>query len=76
VEALLKKVRVNAVGLVDAFNFSDAELTSALGRYDGNVYEALYDWTKLDPMNAKNVPDAYQKSIRPILTKQFSTSKL
>jgi len=71
VEYLLKKVRPNAVALVDAFNYSDRDLNSALGRHDGNVYEALYNWTKLDPMNAKNVTDAYQKAIGPIVKKQF-----
>jgi len=73
VEQMLTKVRPNAVPLVDAFNFSDRDLNSALGRYDGNVYEALYNWTKLDPLNAKNVPDVYEKAIGPIVKKQFNS---
>lgn len=40
---LLKDVRPNAVALVDAFEFPDNVLNSALGRYDGKVYEALYE---------------------------------
>jgi len=32
----------DAIPLVDAFNFSDSMLNSALGRYDGNVYEVSF----------------------------------
>jgi acyl-CoA oxidase len=34
---LLGEIRRNAVPLVDSFDFSDNELRSAIGRYDGNV---------------------------------------
>jgi len=78
VAQLLKEIRPNAVALVDAFNHSDRDLNSALGRYDGNVYEALFDWTKLDPMNQQDVVECYEEVIRPILKKDFAkkTSKL
>jgi len=33
----------NAVALVDAFEFPDRVLNSTIGRFDGNVYEALYE---------------------------------
>lgn len=39
---LLDVLRPDAVTLVDAFEFPDSALNSALGKYDGNVYEALY----------------------------------
>ena len=39
---LLLVVRRDAVALVDAFEFPDNVLNSALGRHDGRVYEALY----------------------------------
>ncbi|KAF9431569.1 Peroxisomal acyl-coenzyme A oxidase 1 [Entomortierella beljakovae] len=45
-EQLIDLLRYELVGLVDAFDFSDNQLNSALGRYDGNVYEALYEWAK------------------------------
>ena len=35
--------RQEAVPLVDAFDFPDAVLNSALGRYDGNVHWHLYE---------------------------------
>ncbi|KAF9102499.1 Peroxisomal acyl-coenzyme A oxidase 1 [Mortierella sp. AM989] len=43
---LIDLLRYELVGLVDAFDLSDNQLNSALGRYDGRVYESLYDWAK------------------------------
>jgi len=76
VEALLREVRPNAVALVDAFNHSDRDLNSALGRHDGNVYEALFNWTKRDPLNKTDVIGSYQDVIRPIITKQYGKARL
>lgn len=42
----LERIRPDAVGLVDAFIIPDNTLLSALGVYDGNVYETLWDWAK------------------------------
>ena len=53
--ALLRKVRQEAVPLVDAFDFSDRTLCSTLGRYDGDVYRALLDWAKRAPRNKHKV---------------------
>jgi acyl-CoA oxidase len=36
ISVLLDHIRPDAVGLVDAFNWSDLQLNSALGRFDGN----------------------------------------
>ncbi|KAF8889619.1 acyl-CoA dehydrogenase/oxidase [Infundibulicybe gibba] len=41
VNILLSELLPEAIGLTDAWNFSDASLQSALGRKDGNVYETL-----------------------------------
>lgn len=51
VSALCKRLRPNAVALTDAFDFSDTVLNSALGRYDGRVYEALYASARASNMN-------------------------
>ncbi|KAF9074329.1 acyl-CoA oxidase [Rhodocollybia butyracea] len=56
-----------AIGLTDALGFSDWELDSALGVYDGKVYQALWDKAQTDPLNSKEVADAYEESIKPIL---------
>ncbi|KAF9998566.1 Peroxisomal acyl-coenzyme A oxidase 1 [Entomortierella chlamydospora] len=45
-DQLVDLLRYEIVGLVDAFDLSDNQLNSALGRYDGRVYESLYDWAK------------------------------
>lgn len=49
-----------AVGLTDALGFSDWELDSTLGMYDGNVYQALWDKAQTEPLNDKEIPDAYE----------------
>jgi acyl-CoA oxidase len=49
---LLKCLRPNAVALVDARDFSDFRLKSALGRFDGNVYPALMQSALDDPLNS------------------------
>ncbi|KAL7986226.1 hypothetical protein Chor_011392, partial [Crotalus horridus] len=48
---LLAVIRRDAVPLVDAFDFSDACLNSALGSYDGHAYQRLYEWAKKSPTN-------------------------
>jgi acyl-CoA oxidase len=48
---LLIKVRLDAVPLVDAYNFSDFIINSPLGRYDGNIYQAYFDRVKRNPLN-------------------------
>lgn len=37
--------------LTDAFGFSDRQLNSALGRYDGRAYEALWEAVQKNPIN-------------------------
>lgn len=51
IHVLLDRIRPDAVGLVDALGFDDEQLKSTLGRYDGNVYEAIYEEAKLSPLN-------------------------
>jgi acyl-CoA oxidase len=48
---LAEELRSDMVALVDAFDFPDIVLNSALGRFDGNVYEALYEAAVKSPMN-------------------------
>lgn len=52
INGLLEEIRPDAVGLADALGHSDKGLGySTLGRYDGNVYEAIYARAKLSPLN-------------------------
>ena len=66
---LLEQVRPHAVRLVDAWSFSDWQLDSSLGRYDGNVYEDLFHRaSELNPLN-KVVFDPYPESSETIKSK-------
>jgi len=44
---------------MDGWNLPDFLLNSVLGRYDGRVYEALYEQTKKEPLNARDITDGY-----------------
>ncbi|XP_053326091.1 peroxisomal acyl-coenzyme A oxidase 2 [Spea bombifrons] len=70
---LLPLIRKNAVLLVDAFDFSDEELLSALGSYDGNVYHNLLEWAQRNPEN-KKVNPVFESHLKPYL--QNTPSKL
>lgn len=48
-------LRPDAVTLVDAFDFHDRHLTSALGSYCGNVYEELFAWAQQSKLNETEV---------------------
>ncbi|NWW88580.1 ACOX2 oxidase, partial [Rhynochetos jubatus] len=68
---LLAVVRKDAVPLVDAFDFTDKSLNSALGSYDGQVYQRLYEWAQKSPTN-KQVSPAYERYLKPLLHSTLS----
>ncbi|XP_077308009.1 peroxisomal acyl-coenzyme A oxidase 2-like [Lithobates pipiens] len=70
---LLADLRKDAVLLVDAFDYTDQQLISALGTYDGNVYQNLLDWAQRNPDNTKVSP-VFEKYLKPYL--QSNQSKL
>ena len=53
VDVLLEELLPNIVLLMDAWNFTDVSLASAIGCYDGNAYERLMSWTRQLPINVK-----------------------
>ena len=68
VRDLLPIVRVDAVAIVDSFDFSDHYLNSALGKWDGNVYEALYKWANTsNPMNDSDVAPGVERILLPLM---------
>ncbi|XP_061708448.1 probable peroxisomal acyl-coenzyme A oxidase 1 [Cydia pomonella] len=75
-ETLLGKIRPNAVGLVDAFDFRDEVLNSALGAYDGRVYERLMEEALKSPLNAKPVNDSFHKYLKPLMQGKLVPHKL
>ncbi|XP_033833318.1 peroxisomal acyl-coenzyme A oxidase 1 isoform X1 [Periophthalmus magnuspinnatus] len=66
IKELLCLIRPNAVALVDAFDFPDKVLSSVLGRYDGNVYENLFEWARRSPLNATEVHESFHKYLKPL----------
>ncbi len=52
---LCLSLRKECVSLVDSFYFTDEYLNSSIGRYDGHVYDALYETALEEPMNASDV---------------------
>lgn len=59
IKALMAEIRPNAVALVDAFDYRDEMLNSTLGRYDGNVYENMFEWAKSSPLNRTEVKEQH-----------------
>ncbi|GMR31715.1 hypothetical protein PMAYCL1PPCAC_01910 [Pristionchus mayeri] len=68
----LTTLRPNAVSLVDSFEISDRELNSVLGRRDGNVYEALFQWAKQSELNYTDVLPAVKNYMMPMMEENRS----
>ncbi|KAK1163669.1 peroxisomal acyl-coenzyme A oxidase 1 isoform X1 [Acipenser oxyrinchus oxyrinchus] len=66
---LLSQLRPNAVALVDAFDYRDEMLNSVLGRYDGNVYENMFEWARQSPLNRTQVHNSFHKYLKPLQSK-------
>ncbi|EEY56898.1 acyl-CoA dehydrogenase/oxidase [Phytophthora infestans T30-4] len=64
---LLPIVRKNCVLLTDAWDFSDFELGSTIGRYDGDIYRALVKRAADEPLNKTQVPEGYEKYLKPLI---------
>ncbi|TSK62587.1 Peroxisomal acyl-coenzyme A oxidase 1 [Bagarius yarrelli] len=62
IKALMAEIRPNAVALVDAFDYRDEMLNSTLGRYDGNVYESMFEWAKRSPLNSTELTGSAKES--------------
>eukprot|EP00920_Eleutheroschizon_duboscqi_P037485 GHVT01089842.1.p1 GENE.GHVT01089842.1~~GHVT01089842.1.p1 ORF type:complete len:182 (+),score=36.62 GHVT01089842.1:151-696(+) len=62
-----KLIRPHVVVVADAFALPDYLLNSVLGRYDGQVYQALLAATKDEPLNRTDVHEGYYRHIQYIL---------
>ena len=69
IQSLVLEVRPAAVSLVDAFDYPDFVLRSVLGKKDGDVYTALWEWVQHNPRNKhkKGVHPVYKKYTRKLL---------
>ncbi|XP_055536880.1 probable peroxisomal acyl-coenzyme A oxidase 1 [Wyeomyia smithii] len=66
-EAMLAALRPNAIGVVDAFDYPDYALGSALGAYDGNVYERLFEEAMKSPLNQEPVNKTFEMYLKPLM---------
>jgi len=64
---LLKVIRPKAVALVDARDFSDFRLKSALGRFDGDVYPAIMEAARRDPLNQTEPGPGYEEHLKRLI---------
>jgi acyl-CoA oxidase len=72
VNTLLAEIRPDAVALADGFGFTDRQLNSCIGRYDGNVYEAVVDWSRRSPLNHdQQLIGDIKKYLDPFLDKEY-----
>ncbi|KAK1755522.1 hypothetical protein QBC47DRAFT_445664 [Echria macrotheca] len=73
VNALLDTLVPDAVGLTDAWDFTDAGLASAIGMRDGDVYARVMAWTRQLPVNSSDqqvvVGRGWDEFIRPALNR-------
>ena len=76
IKLLLQQIRPEAISLVDSFDFSDFFLNSSLGRYDGRVYEDLFERTKQCPLNLNEVSEAYNLHLSKLIKGNRVDSKL
>jgi acyl-CoA oxidase len=61
----MTNIRPHAVNLVDSWSIPDYLLDSALGRYDGKVYEDLFNRAhRLNPLNRETFnPNFWEEEI-------------
>jgi acyl-CoA oxidase len=64
---IFMNLRTSALGIVDGFDFTDIALDSALGAYDGNVYENLFKEAKKSTLNESDVDSSFEKYLKPFL---------
>ncbi|KAG0001737.1 hypothetical protein BGZ80_010171 [Entomortierella chlamydospora] len=74
-DVMENKIRPNAIGFVDAFAHPDYYLNSALGRFDGKVYEAYTEMATREPINQTEVIEGYEKYIKPFTNPEGKKGK-
>lgn len=66
-KTLCKSLRRNAIALVDALGYEDYLLNSAIGRKDGNIYEALLRAAQESPFNRTAEGPGWEPVLRDLL---------
>lgn len=75
-ESIIRDIAPHAVALTDAFKFTDYELNTALGNYDGNPYEHLVDRARFSSLNNADFSGEIAALKRAGFTKPLTPSKL
>lgn len=55
------------LNLIESYELDDNIVMSAIGSYDGNVYERLLEWAKSSRLNQKDKLDGFDEFIKPML---------
>ena len=66
---MLKKIRPQAIPLVELGCISDHTITSAIGNSHGDIYETYFEWAKTSRLNDQkdNIPAHFHEYMGPIL---------
>ncbi|KAI9321330.1 acyl-CoA dehydrogenase/oxidase [Dichotomocladium elegans] len=64
---VLNEIRPEVVALVDAFDFPEYLLQSALGAKDGDAYVRMTRMAELEPLNQNSVAASYNDCIKPLI---------
>jgi len=59
---------------MDSFGIPDGMLRSALGKYDGNIYETYFEVAKSNRVNATIAP-YWESLIKPLVSTQSQNQK-
>ena len=74
---LLEEIRPDAIGLVDAFEYPDNTIRSAIGSYDGDVYENLWKWVHTyNEFNKVDLTETWEKYVKALRYVKRPTPKL
>ncbi|TNV82173.1 hypothetical protein FGO68_gene6753 [Halteria grandinella] len=65
---LLSKLRPYMIPLIEAWNFPDHLLPSAIGNSYGDIYETQLEWARNSKLNKNPMPKGFKEYMLPILT--------
>jgi acyl-CoA oxidase len=60
-------IRPHMLNLVECYELDDNIMLSAIGNYDGRVYERMLEWSRSTRLNQKDKLDGFDEYIKPML---------
>ena len=74
---LCQSISVDALNLIESWQFSDQRLASTIGSSDGRPYENLMNAALQEPLNQEaarhgNVSEAYRKYLSGVINRPYS----